>query len=61
MTFVRPGWPIARKYARASFQADSTASDPPVVKKTRFRSPGASAASRAANSTAAGWAADQMG
>ncbi len=61
ITFVRAGWPIARKYARASFHADSTASDPPVVKNTRFRSAGARAASRAASSTAAGWAADQMG
>ena len=35
---------MARKYWRASFHADSTASDPPLVKKTRFRSPGASVA-----------------
>ena len=41
MTLVRSGSPIIRKYWRASFQADSTASDPPVVKKTRLRSPGA--------------------
>ena len=31
---------------RASFSADSTASEPPEVKKTRFRSPGASEAIR---------------
>ena len=61
MTFVRPGCPMVRKYARANFHADSTASEPPVVKNTRFRSPGASPASRAASSTAAGWAADQIG
>ena len=41
MTFVRWGCPMMRKYWRASFQADSTASEPPVVKKTRLRSPGA--------------------
>ena len=41
MTFVRCGCPMMRKYWRASFQADSTASEPPVVKKTRLRSPGA--------------------
>ena len=38
---ARP-WPMARKYWRASFHADSTASEPPVVKNTRLRSPGAS-------------------
>ena len=41
MTLVRCGCPVIRKYWRASFQADSTASDPPEVKKTRSRSPGA--------------------
>jgi hypothetical protein len=41
---------------RASFSADSTASDPPDVKKTRFRSPGASDAIRAASSIARGCA-----
>ena len=41
ITLVRWGWPVMRKYWRASFQADSTASEPPVVKKTRLRSPGA--------------------
>ena len=41
MTLVRCGWPFMRKYWRASFHADSTASDPPEVKKTRLRSPGA--------------------
>ena len=34
------GLPMRLKYDRASFQALSTASEPPVVKKTRFRSPG---------------------
>ena len=52
---------MARKYWRASFQADSTASDPPLVKKMRFRSPGASSARRAANSMAGGCAAFQIG
>jgi hypothetical protein len=32
---------MARKYWRASFHADSTASDPPLVKNTRLMSPGA--------------------
>jgi hypothetical protein len=61
MTLVRAGCPTARKYWRASFHADSTASDPPVVKNTRLRSPGASWARRAANSIAEGWAKLQMG
>ena len=55
-TLYRPGWPIVLKYCLASFQADSTASEPLVVKKARFRSPGASAASRSASSTARGCA-----
>ena len=56
MTFTRSGWPMATKYWRASFHADSTASPPPVVKNTRLRSPGARPASRAASSMAVGWA-----
>jgi len=52
---------MALKYWRASFQADSTASAPPVVKKTRLRSPGARSARRAASSMAVGWAKVQMG
>ncbi|GAB3850499.1 hypothetical protein GCM10029963_36810 [Micromonospora andamanensis] len=55
------GLPTRLKYARASFQAVSTASEPPVVKKTRFRSPGVSAAIFSASSTAFGWAYDQSG
>jgi len=39
---------MAAKYCIASFHADSTASPPPLVKKTRFRSPGARPARRAA-------------
>ena len=56
ITLYLPGWPMALKYCLASFQADSTASEPLVVKNTRFRSPGARSASRAASSTARGWA-----
>ena len=41
------------KYWRASFHADSTASLPPVVKKTRLMSPGASSDRRSASSMAA--------
>ena len=39
---VLPGLPASLKYCLASFHADSTASAPPVVKNTRFRSPGRS-------------------
>ena len=55
-TFVLDGWPVNRKYCRASFHADSTASDPPVVKKTRLRSPGVRLAIRSARSIARGCA-----
>ncbi len=48
--------PRAAWYWRASFQADSTASDPPETKKTRSRSPGASEATSAASSIARGCA-----
>ena len=52
--------PRAWWYWRASFQADSTASEPPETKKTRFRSPGASDASSCASSIARGCAYDQF-
>ena len=55
MTLYRWPSPLARKYWRANFQADSTASLPLVVKNTLFRSPGASEASLAASSIAGGW------
>jgi hypothetical protein len=42
------------KYCLAIFHADSTASEPLVVKKTRLRSPGARLASRSASSIARG-------
>ena len=42
MTFVLFGWPVSLWYWRTSLIADSTDSPPPEVKKTRFRSPGAS-------------------
>ena len=61
ITLYRPGWPILLKYCLASFQADSTASEPLVVKKTRFSWPGARAASRSASSIARGCAYDQSG
>ena len=35
-TLYRLGCPISLKYCLASFHADSTASEPLVVKKTRF-------------------------
>ena len=55
-TLYRPGSPVSLKYCLAIFQADSTASEPLVVKNTRFRSPGAIPASRSASSMARGWA-----
>ena len=48
--------PLSLWYWRAIFHADSTASEPPEVKKTRLRSPGASSAMRVASSIATGWA-----
>ena len=56
MTLVLDGLPVSLKYCLATFHAVSTASLPPVVKKTRLRSPGASAASRWESSMAAGCA-----
>ena len=41
MTLCFIGLPTSFQYCLASFQAVSTASPPPVVKKTRLRSPGA--------------------
>ena len=52
--------PRAAWYCRASFQADSTASEPPETKNTRFRSPGASCATSCASSIARGCAYDQF-
>jgi len=43
-------------FARTTFHADSTDSDPPDVKNTRFRSPGVSDAIRSASSIARGCA-----
>ncbi len=56
MTLCFVGFPVSLKYCLASFQAVSTASPPPVVKKTRLRSPGAWCASRSASSMARGCA-----
>lgn len=41
MTLYLVGLPVSLKYCLASFQAVSTASPPPVEKKTLLRSPGA--------------------
>jgi hypothetical protein len=60
IALVRCGCPIARKYSRASFHAASTASLPPLVKKTRSIPPGATDASFAASSIAAGCAVPQF-
>ncbi len=56
MILYLPDEPVSLWYWRAIFHADSTASEPPEVKKTRLRSPGASAAMREASSIATGWA-----
>ena len=56
MTLRRIGSPLAAWYWRASFQADSTASEPPETKNARLMLGGASSASFAASSMAGGWA-----
>ncbi len=56
MILVFSGLPVSLWYWRASFHADSTASEPPEVKKTRLRSPGARFATRSASSIAFGCA-----
>jgi hypothetical protein len=56
MTLYFPGLPISLKYCFATFHAVSTDSPPPEEKNTLLRSPGASAASRSASSTAVGCA-----
>ena len=52
--------PRAMWNCRASFHADSTASEPPDTKKTRLRSPGASDATSSASSIARGCEYDQF-
>ena len=52
--------PRATWNCRASFHADSTASEPPETKKTRLRSPGASDATSSASSIARGCEYDQF-
>jgi hypothetical protein len=52
--------PFAMWYCRASFQADSTASEPPETKNARLTLSGASSASFAASSIARGCAYDQF-
>ena len=56
MIFVFVGLPVSLWYWRANFHADSTASEPPDVKNTRLRSPGARLAMRSASSIAFGCA-----
>ena len=50
IAFVRCPSPFARWYWRISFQADSTASEPPQVKKTLASGPTTGAASPARRS-----------
>ena len=52
--------PRAAWYCRASFQADSTASEPPETKNALLMCGGASSASFVASSIARGWAYDQL-
>src|SRR5882757_5647275 len=61
ITLYLPGLPVSLKNCLASFHALSTASPPPVVKKTRFRSPGAYPATRSASSIAGGVPNDHSG
>ena len=56
MILVLVGLPVSLWYWRDNFQADSTASEPPEVKNTRLRSPGARPAMRSASSIAVGCA-----
>ena len=53
ITLCFAGLPCSLKYCFATFHAVSTASPPPVVKKTRLRSPGVRSARRSAS-----WIAD---
>jgi hypothetical protein len=52
---VRSGSPRSACAIRLSFSAVSTASDPPLVKKTRLPGTGARATSRSASSSARGF------
>ncbi len=61
ITLYLLGFPVSLKNCLASFQAVSTDSPPPEEKNTLFRSPGAAAAIRSANSMAVGCAYDQIG
>ena len=56
MIFVLFGLPVSLWYWRTSLIALSTDSEPPLVKNTRLRSPGASEAIFAASSIAGGCA-----
>jgi hypothetical protein len=60
MTFVRCGSPFAMWNWRTSFQAASTDSEPPLVKKTWSSPAGAIDASLAASSNAGGCAVPQL-
>ena len=53
---VRVAELLRKEGSSAHLIAVSTASEPPLVKNTRLRSPGASAAIRAASLMAGGWA-----
>ncbi len=50
----REGWPISRKYCRASFIAASTASEPLPTKNALVRPAGACATRRSDSSSIAG-------
>ncbi len=61
MTMRREPSPRAWKCWRASFQADSTDSEPPEVKNTRAIWGGASASTRSVSASVAGLVAAQFG
>ena len=61
MTIRREPSPRALKCWRASFQADSTDSEPPEVKKMRAICGGASARMRSVSASVAGFVAAQFG
>ena len=60
IAFVRAASPRARWYWRTIFHADSTASEPPLVKKAFPIPSGASPARRSASSMAGAWATPQL-
>ena len=61
ITLRRSGSPRPSQWWRTSLSAESTASEPPDVKKTRVSRSGASAATRSVSASGAGEVAAQFG